>query len=296
MPDAHVVALLCLAALLAGWVDAISGGGGLVQLPALVVLLPAAAPAQILATNSFSSVCGTSVASATYYRRVRPDLRTALPMAGVALVGAAGGAALAAHIPAAVFRPLVLVLLVVVGTYTLRHPALGAAQQLRYTGRRHYATAMAAAAAIGCYDGVFGPGTGSFLVFVLVGLLGYSFLQASAKARITNLATNVGALAVFIPLGAPMWRLGLAMAACNVTGGWLGARAAIARGSTFVRAVFLTVVALLVVRLGWGRADLTREAGGHRGCSVSAQRLAVESCPTLVSGTASTIRTSRGYL
>jgi uncharacterized membrane protein YfcA len=249
--DAVDVVALCFAALLAGWIDAVSGGGGLVQLPALLIMLPGAAPAQVLATNKLSSVFGTAVATATYYRRVRPDLRTALPMAAVALLGAAGGAALASQLSASVFRPVVLVLLVAVAIYTVRRPDLGDVQALRWTGRRHYAAAVGVAAGIGFYDGIFGPGTGSFLVFAFVGLLGYSFLQASAKARMVNLATNLGALAVFIPQGAPLWGVGLGMAACNVAGGWLGAHAAIRRGSRFVRVVFLTVVSLLVLRLSW---------------------------------------------
>jgi uncharacterized membrane protein YfcA len=245
------IALLCLAALLAGWVDAVSGGGGLIQLPALLLLLPGATPAQVLATNKLSSICGTAVAAATYYRRVRPDLRTAVPMAVAAVTGAAGGAACASLLPSAVFRPLVLVLLVAVAAYTAAKPDMGAEQQLRWTGRRHYTAAVLAALGIGFYDGIFGPGTGSFLVFALVGLLGYSFLQASAKARIVNLATNLGALAVFVPQGAPLWALGLAMGGCNVAGGWLGAHAAIRRGDRFVRVVFLTVVAVLVARLAY---------------------------------------------
>ena len=257
MPDLGIVVALCAAALLAGWVDAVSGGGGLIQLPALLVLLPGAAPAQVLATNKLSSVFGTAVAAETYRRRVRPDLRTAVPMAGAALAGSAGGAACASLLPPEVFRPLVLVLLVAVAAYTLLRPRLGAEQVLRFSGRRHYAAAVGAAVGIGFYDGIFGPGTGSFLVFALVGLLGYSFVQASAKARIVNLATNIGALAVFIPQGAPMYRLGLLMAVCNVAGGWLGARAAISRGSGFVRVVFLVVVAALAVRLTY---DVVRGA------------------------------------
>ena len=251
MPELEIVLLLCAASLLAGWVDAVSGGGGLVQLPALLILLPGAAPAQVLATNKLSSVCGTTVAAWTYYRRVHPDLRTALPMAAAAVLGSAGGALCASLLPESVFEPLVLVLLVLVGAYTLRRPTLGAAQSLRWGGHAHYVAAGAAAVTIGFYDGIFGPGTGSFLVFALVALLGYSFVQASAKARIVNLATNVGALAVFIPQGAPMYRLGLLMAACNVVGGRLGATAAIARGSGFVRVVFLGVVAVLIVRLSY---------------------------------------------
>jgi uncharacterized membrane protein YfcA len=251
VPELGDLLLLCLAAALAGWFDAVSGGGGLIQLPALLVLLPGASPAQVLATNKLSGICGTSVAAATYYRRVRPDLRTALPMAGVALVGAALGALCASLLPAEVFRPLVLVLLVAVAAYVLRHPTVGEAQSLRWDGRKHHVAAAVGGLSIGFYDGIFGPGTGTFLVFLLVGLLGYSFLQASAKARIVNLATNLGALLVFIPQGAPLWATGLLMGACNVAGGWLGAHTAIRRGSRFVRVVFLVVVAGLVLRLAY---------------------------------------------
>ena len=251
MPEVGVTVALCLAAALAGWVDAVSGGGGLIQLPALLLALPGAAPAQVLATNKLSSICGTAIATATYYRRVRPDLRTALPMVVAAVLGSAGGAALASLLPQSVFRPLVLVLLVAVATYTVRRPDLGAIQELRWSGRRHYAAAAGAAAGIGFYDGIFGPGTGSFLTFAFVGLLGYSFLQASAKARMVNLGTNAGALVVFFSQGAPLVRLGLTMGACNVAGGWLGAHTAITRGSRFVRAVFLVVVGALTLRLGY---------------------------------------------
>jgi uncharacterized protein len=249
--SAPTVALLVLAALVAGWVDAVVGGGGLVQLPALLIGLPAATPAQVLATNKLSSVAGTSTAATTYARRVRPDLATAAPMALTALVGAAAGAACATLLPQQVFRPLVLVLIIGVGIYTWRRPDLGRVHAPHPDPRRHRVVALAAGAGIGFYDGIFGPGTGSFLVFVLVGVLSYGFLQASALAKITNFATNVGALLVFVPHGAPLWRLGLLMAAANVAGGWTGARTATKRGSGFVRGVFLVVVFLLVVRLGW---------------------------------------------
>jgi uncharacterized membrane protein YfcA len=251
VPDLTDVLLLCLAAGFAGWIDAVSGGGGLIQLPALLVVLPAAAPIQVLATNKLASICGTSVAAATYYRKVRPDLRTALPMAGIALLGSALGALCASVIPREVFRPLVVVLLIGVAIYTIRRPGLGDIQSLRWDGRQHHVAAGLGGLGLGFYDGIFGPGTGSFLVFLLVGMLGYSFLQASAKARIVNIGTNLGALIVFIPQGAPMWGLGLAMGACNVAGGWLGAHAAIRRGSGFVRVVFLTVVAALILKLGY---------------------------------------------
>ena len=245
------VALLVVAALVAGWVDAVVGGGGLVQLPALLLGLPAATPAQVLATNKLSSIAGTATATVTYLRRIRPDPHTAAPMAVSALLGAMGGAACASLLPQRVFRPLVLVLLVLVAVYTWRRPDLGRVNDPHPDRRRHRTVALGAGLGIGFYDGIFGPGTGSFLVFALVGLLGYGFLEASATAKITNLATNLGALIVFVPRGAPLWHLGLLMAAANVAGGYLGARTAAARGSGFVRAVFLCVVAVLIVRLGW---------------------------------------------
>ncbi|WP_432492357.1 sulfite exporter TauE/SafE family protein [Kineococcus gypseus] len=241
--------LLVLAAFGAGWVDAVVGGGGLVQLPALL-LVPGLDPVQALATNKLAGAMGTGTSAVTYYRRVHPDLRTALPTALVAALGSAGGALCAAAVPDGVLTPVVLVALVLVAAYTLLRPELGGATALRFSGRRHTAVAAATGAVIGFYDGIAGPGTGAFLVFALVGLLGYAFLRASATAKIVNLATNVGALVVFAAHGAVLWPLGLLMGAANLLGGYLGARTAVSAGSRFVRGVFLAVVAVLVVRLG----------------------------------------------
>ena len=255
------VLLMALAAFGAGWVDAVVGGGGLVQLPALVLGFPAALPAQLLATNKLASIFGTTTSSMTYWRRIRPDLRTALPMAAVAYVGAVGGALLGLHIPKSAFNPVILVMLVVVGAYTVARPALGHETALRFDGHRHTVVAMLTGFFIGVYDGALGPGTGSFLVFALVGLMGYAFLEASAKAKIANAATNLGALTVFVPGGHVMWGpwpvfltlfwgIGLVMAAANVLGGYTGARTAVARGSRFVRVVFVVVLLAFIVRIG----------------------------------------------
>ncbi len=245
-----VLALVLVAALAAGWVDAVVGGGGLIQLPALL-LVPGLSPVQALATNKLASVFGTTTSAVTYHRRVHPDLRTALPMAAVALVGSFAGASVAALLPASVFKPVIVVALVAIALFTAFRPALGETTALRYTGRRHTGTALAVGAVIGFYDGVLGPGTGSFLVFALVSLLGYDFLQASAKAKIVNVATNLGALAFFVPYGAVVWGLGLSLAVANTVGGYLGSRTATSRGTGFIRVVFLVVVSALIVRLGW---------------------------------------------
>lgn len=246
------MALLGLAALTAGFVDAVVGGGGLIQLPALLLGLPGASPVQILATNKLASVCGTATSSLTYYRRIRPDPKTFGPLMLLALGGAFLGALLAQQIPKEAFEPIVLVALVAVGAYVLLRPELGETTALRFDGRRHLAAAMAVGFVIGLYDGVLGPGTGSFFVFALVGLMGYDFLQASAKAKLANFATNTGALLLFIPTGAVLWEVGLMMGACNLVGGYLGARTAVARGSRFVRIFFIVVVSAFILRIGWG--------------------------------------------
>jgi uncharacterized membrane protein YfcA len=250
--DPGVVVLLCLAAAAAGWVDAVSGGGGLLQLPALLLAMPAGAPVTALATNKLSAILGTAAATATYARKAPPDVRTALPMAAAAFAGSVVGAIAASHVPPAAFRPVIVIALAIVWIWTLLNPAMGQVQSLRWQGRRrHLAVATLAGLAIGCYDGLIGPGTGSFLLIVLVAGLGYSFLNGSSTAKVVNLGTNLAALIVFGLTGSVMWGLGLLMGVCNVAGAVLGARMAIARGSAFVRVVFLSVVGLLILRLGW---------------------------------------------
>jgi uncharacterized membrane protein YfcA len=168
----------------------------------------------------------------------------------LAFVGSLLGALAASHIPETAFDPIVLAALVLVGGYVLFKPSLGGATALRFSGHRHTLAAMLTGLGIGFYDGALGPGTGSFFVFTLVGLLGYSFLEASAKARLANWATNLAALCVFVPQGGVLWKVGLVMGACNLAGGYLGARTAVSRGTRFVRIFFIAVVAAFVVRIG----------------------------------------------
>ncbi len=244
-----MLVLVVIAAFGAGWIDAVVGGGGLLQLPA-VLLIPGITPVQALATNKLGSIFGTATSSVTYYRRARPDIRTALPMALIALTGSFGGAAVATVLPASAFKPIIVIALLAVALFTAFKPQLGAATALRFSGHRHHIAAGAAGLVIGFYDGLIGPGTGTFLVITLVALLGYDFLQSSAKAKIVNFATNAGALILFIPHGAVLWLLGLILGAANIAGSYLGSRMAISRGSGFIRAVFLGVVILLIAKLG----------------------------------------------
>lgn len=246
------VVALVLAAFAAGWVDAVVGGGGLIQLPALLIGLPAdTPPAAILGTNKVSSVWGTGMSSLLYAIKVRPEWSSVLPLVIGSSSGSALGAQLARFLPRELFTPIVLVALIVVGVYTWRRPQLGLITERKHHGRRHALTTLGIGLAVGLYDGILGPGTGSFFVILLVGLLGWGFLEASAQAKIANLVTNLSAIAVFAAHGTILWQLGLLMGAANLAGGFLGARTAIAKGNGFVRKVFLVVVAALAVRLAY---------------------------------------------
>ena len=243
--------LLCLFALLAGGLDAVVGGGGLVQLPALLVVLPSAPVVALLGTNKLASVVGTASAAVTYNRRIAVDRRTAAAMAVAAFVGSGAGALLATSVDGEVLKPLVLLALVGVLAYTLRTPALGEVERLRLGAGHQRAVAVLGGAGIGFYDGLVGPGTGSFLVFLLVGAVGLSFLHASATAKVVNTMTNLAALLLFAAGGHVLWALGAAMAVSNLLGSQLGTRLALRRGSAWVRRVFVVVVSALVLRLAY---------------------------------------------
>ena len=245
-----ILGLIVVAALAAGWVDAVIGGGGLIQLPALL-LIPGISPISALATNKFASIFGTTTSAITYRRRTRTELRSIVPIAVAALVGSAGGAALAARLPVAVLKPVVVAALIGVVIFTIVRPKLGTGTAADAGASRRVPLALAIGALIGGYDGLIGPGTGAFLIFALVGLLRLDFLRASAKAKVINVATNLGALAYFVPQGWVHWPLGLVLAAANLAGGYLGARTAIARGSGFIRAAFLVVSGVLITKLCW---------------------------------------------
>ncbi|HEU0102603.1 MAG TPA: TSUP family transporter [Mycobacteriales bacterium] len=249
--DLTDVLVLCAFSLLAGGLDAVVGGGGLVQLPALLLVLPQYPVVALLGTNKLASVVGTASAAATYARRVPVDRALAVPMVVAAFLGSAAGAALATRVPGSALRPVVLVALVAVLVFTWRRPELGEVEALRLTARHQRVVTVAGGAFIGLYDGLVGPGTGSFLVFLLVGAVGLSFLHASATAKAVNTATNLSALLLFALGGHVLWLLGAAMALSNLAGAQLGARLAIRRGSAWVRRVFLVVVSALVLRLAY---------------------------------------------
>ena len=246
----EVVLFLILAATFAGLVDSLAGGGGLIQLPALLVSLPDTSPSVILGTNKVPSFLGTLGATASYLRKIKPDFKLAAVMGLPAFIGSAMGASVATKIPRDAFRPIILFLLIIVAIYTWFKPDLGKYENLRHLPKQRVQIAAIAGAVIGFYDGIFGPGTGSFLMLILVVSLGYAFITASAIAKVVNVATNVGAIMIFGLNGAVIWQIGIIMGVANISGAILGSRLAIKGGSTLVRKVFLIVTVALIFKVG----------------------------------------------
>jgi hypothetical protein len=245
------VTTLLFAAAAAGWVDAVVGGGGLLLLPALLIAAPGLPLATVLGTNKLAAIAGTGTAALTYARRTGIDWRLAAPTAACAVPAAGVGAALAGSIPATAYRPVVLGVLVAVALFVTLRPAMGlVAHPGKRTPARMVATVAVAGVVIAAYDGLIGPGTGTFLVLTFTALAGADFVHGSAMAKLVNTGTNLGALVVFAVLGHVHWWLGAAMAVCNIAGAVLGARMALRRGSGFVRVVLLVVVLALIAKLG----------------------------------------------
>jgi uncharacterized membrane protein YfcA len=242
--------ILAPAAFFAGMVDAVVGGGGLIQIPVLLSAFPQTGIPTLFGTNKVSSIAGTGASLWRYARAVRIPWRLVLPATAAALVGAWLGAAVVAWLPRDAMRPLVLVLMLAVALYTFRRKDFGHAETRELVPADRW-RGVALGLAIGFYDGFFGPGTGSFLIFGFVRLFGMDFLKASASAKVINAATNISAIAFFASHGPILWRVGLVMAACNLAGAQVGTWMALKRGTGFVRQAFLVVVAVLIAKLAW---------------------------------------------
>ena len=243
--------LVLAAAFAAGLIDAMVGGGGLIQIPALFAVYPNVAPATLLGTSKFGGLFGTLSAVARYAQQVTIPWRALLPMALVALVMSVGGAWLARVVAPEVFRPLVPLMLLAVLVYVVWRKDLGGEHEPRAFSGSHHIVGAGLIAAIGLYDGFFGPGTGSLLIFVFVRCYGYDFLHAGAAARVINVATNSAALSFFALHGLVLWHVGAGMAVCNILGAAIGARLALRGGSAFVRKAFIVIVSLLILRTAW---------------------------------------------
>ena len=245
------ILVLVGASFLAGLIDAVVGGGGLILIPALFLVFPQASPATILGTNKCAAIFGTASAARRYAKSIEVPWKAALPTALAAFCFSFIGAMSVASMPRAQLRPMVLVMLVIVTIYTAVRKDFGSIDQSRSHSRRDTVWSLFLGAAIGYYDGFFGPGAGSFLLFLFIRFFGFDFLRASAAAKIVNVATNGAALIYFSWTGQVLWGLAIGMAICNVGGALLGSRLALRYGSGFVRWVFLSMATALIWKFGY---------------------------------------------
>ena len=244
---------LCLFAFLAGFVDSVVGGGGLIQLPALFIFLPkplAGSLPGVLGTNKLSSICGTGMAVLQYSRRVRIHWLSILPAGLAAFVFSALGAHTVMSVKADVLKPLILCLLIAVAIYTYWRKDLGNLHAPQFTAHRERQFGILLGMGIGFYDGFFGPGTGSFLIFIYICLFGFDFLTASACAKVINFATNLSAVIYFAATHNIFYQFAVPMGLCNLLGSLAGSRLAILKGNAFLRLFFLVVVAAMILRFG----------------------------------------------
>ena len=243
--------LASVASLLAGCIDAIVGGGGLILVPALFAIFPTAHPATLFGTNKGAAVWGTGIATVQYSRRVSLPWHALGPAAAAGFAGSLAGAWLVTIVTPDFLRKVLPVVLVIVLFYTLAKKELGRIHAPRFSGRQEAWAASTLGLVIGFYDGFFGPGTGSFFVFLFVRWLGYDFLHASASAKLLNTATNLAALLLFTLKGHVWWHFALVMGLSNVVGSLLGTHLALKHGTSFVRGVFIAVVSALILKTGW---------------------------------------------
>jgi uncharacterized protein len=245
------IVLLCAAAFAAGFVDAIVGGGGLIQTPAALVLLPSYPVVSVISCTKIPSFSGTLFAALQYLKKVKINYRLSLVMCVIAFFSSFAGSELLSVASNEFMKPVLLVILIAVAVYTYAKKNFGQHEARDHPYKKELWLAIAISLIIGFYDGFIGPGAGSFLILAFISLLGYDFLHASAQAKLVNLATNLGSIVLFTIKGKIIWGLAVPMAVCNAIGGMLGARVAIIKGNRFIRVFFLLIVIGTLFRFAW---------------------------------------------
>ena len=245
------LALLGLAMFSSGFVDAIAGGGGLIQTPAMLLTFPDRNPVSVVATSKTAAFFGTSTAAIQYRKSIKTDPKLLIAMVIPAFIGACFGALLASHISPDSYKSSIFVIMIVIFIYTLLKPELGKVHVDKHSPRKLMVIGSIAACLIGFYDGLIGPGTGTMLMIALVAIMGFAFVGASAIAKVVNATTNLASIIVVGLRIGFMWKLGLVLAVANLAGGYMGSHMAIKKGSSFIRIFYLIVTGLLILRLGY---------------------------------------------
>lgn len=249
--ETYIIIILCIASFFAGFVDAIVGGGGLIQTPVALILLPNFAVSSIIGSLKIPAFSGTSFAARQYLKKVTMNWKLLLIMAIIAFVSAFLGSTLLTLVSNDFMKPLLFVVLILIAIYTFMKKNFGNHQVKNLSENELLLYGILMSIVIGFYDGFIGPGTGSFLVLGFVAILGFDFLHASANAKMVNLATNFGSICFFVLKGKIIWAIAIPMAVCNALGGFIGAKLAIKRGNGFIRIFFLIVVIGTLIRFGY---------------------------------------------
>jgi uncharacterized protein len=245
------IVIISLFAFVAGFIDAVVGGGGLISIPAMLINLPHVSVPMLLGTNKIASLSGTTIAAIQFSKRIRFDFKLLFLIAVCAGGASFFGAKVLGFIDVTTLKPLILIILIAIAIYTFLKKDLGAQQTKNLSFGKQLLYGSFIGLVVGFYDGFFGPGTGSFLVLGFVVILGFEFVQASAYSKVINCITNFAALLVFFKQGNYLIELAFIMAVCNILGNIVGTRIALKKGNSFVRIIFLTIVALMIVRYSY---------------------------------------------
>ena len=243
--------ILCCAAFTAGFIDAIVGGGGLIQTPATLLTLPQYPLATLLGTTKIPSFTGTAVAAIQYAGKIKVHFKLLATMCGIAVLAAYSGSYTVAHVNNQLMKPVFFFVLIGVGIYTFTKKDFGIVSATSLTSKKEMLYGSLFALIVGFYDGFIGPGAGSFLIIFFISALKFDFLKASAHAKFVNLATNMGSIIFFSATGHILYHFAIPMAICNVTGAFFGARLAILKGNRFIRVFFLLVITATILRFGY---------------------------------------------
>lgn len=249
--ETHIIVLLCIAAFAAGFIDAIVGGGGLIQTPAGLILLPNLPVSTVIGSLKIPAFSGTSFAAYQYMKKVTMNWKLLIIMMTLAIPSAFLGSTLLTYMSNDFMKPLLLFILSLLAVYTYAKKNFGQHIAKDISETKQILNAVMISTVVGFYDGFIGPGTGSFLVVAFIALMGFDFLHASANAKMVNLSTNFGSICLFALKGKIIWAIAVPMAFSNAFGGWLGAKLAINKGNGFIRIFFLVVVVGTLLRFAY---------------------------------------------